>query len=87
MTKALSPGADFSLISEEAFISQIYHKTFIRVDENGTEAAAVTSAMIERMSLIEGDIISFEADVPFMYYISDTADGTILFIGSMESID
>lgn len=87
MTKALSSGADFSLISEEAFISQIYHKTFIRVDENGTEAAAVTSAMIERMSLIEGDIISFEADVPFMYYISDTADGTILFIGSMESID
>ena len=87
MSEAFSSGADFPLISEQAFISQVYHKTFIRVDENGTEAAAVTSVMMNKMALIEGDFISFEADVPFMYYISDTSDGTLLFIGSMESID
>lgn len=86
MAEAFSSGADFSLISEEAYISQICHKTFIKVDEDGTEAAAATSVMMDRMSLIAGDLISFEADVPFIYYISDTSDGTILFIGSMEDI-
>ncbi len=87
MAEAFSSGADFPLISKQAFISQVYHKTFIRVDENGTEAAAVTSIMMDKMALIEGDFISFEADVPFMYYISDTSNGTVLFIGSMESIN
>lgn len=87
MVEAFSSNADLSLISEEAFISEIYHKTYIRVDENGTEAAAVTSVMVDRMALIEGDFIFFEADVPFMYYISDTSDGTVLFLGSMSSIN
>lgn len=86
MADAFSSGADFPLISEEAYISQICHKTFIKVDEDGTEAAAATSVMMNRMSLMAGDFITFEADVPFVYYISDTSDGTILFIGSMEDI-
>lgn len=86
MTEAFSSNADLSLISKGAFISQVYHKTFIRVDENGTEAAAVTSVMIDRMALIEEDLILFEADVPFMYLISDTSDGTTLFMGNMNSI-
>lgn len=87
MAEAFSSGADFPLISEGAFISQIYHKTFMKVDEDGTEAAAVTSVMVSKTALIAGDLISFEADVPFMYYISDTSDGTVLFLGNMESID
>lgn len=87
MTEAFSPDADLSLISEGAFISQVNHKTFIRVDENGTEAAAVTSVMVDKMALIEGDLILFEADVPFMYLISDTSDGTTLFMGNMNSIN
>lgn len=86
MTEAFSSNADLSLISKGAFISQVYHKTFIRVDENGTEAAAVTAVMVDKMSLIEEDLILFEADVPFVYLISDTSDGTTLFMGNMNSI-
>lgn len=86
MVKAFSDDAQLDIISEEVYISDILHKTYIRVDEDGTEAAAVTSVIMNRMALIE-DTVSFEVDVPFMYYISDTSDGTILFIGSMNHID
>lgn len=86
MVDAFSGDAQFDVISDETYISDIVHKTYIRVDEDGTEAAAVTSVMMNRMALIE-DAVSFEVDVPFMYYISDTSDGTILFIGSMNHID
>lgn len=86
MVEAFSGNARFDVISDEVYISDIVHKTYIRVDEDGTEAAAVSSVMMNRMALIE-DAVSFEVDVPFMYYISDTSDGTILFIGSMNHID
>lgn len=87
MNEAFSSDAKLDIISEEAYISNIFHKTYIRVDENGTEAAAVTEVMMNRMSLIAGEPVSFEVDMPFMYYISDTSDGTILFMGSMNHID
>lgn len=86
MTKAFTGAAEFSGISDEAYISNIFHKTYIRVDENGTEAAAVTEVMMNRMSLLAGDPVTFEVTMPFMYYISDTSDGTILFMGSMDQI-
>lgn len=86
MLKAFSNDAEFDQISADVHISDVIHKTYIRVDENGTEAAAVTSIIMNRMSLIE-DPVSFEVDMPFMYYISDTSDGTILFMGSMNQID
>lgn len=86
MVEAFSGNAQFDVISDEVYISDVVHKTYIRVDEDGTEAAAATSVMMDRMALIE-DAVSFEVDVPFMYYISDTSDGTILFIGSMNHID
>lgn len=87
MAEAFFTNADFSLISEDAFISQVYHKAFIRVDEDGTQAAAATAVMMSRGALIlDEDPISFEADVPFMYHILDTSDGTILFMGNMSSI-
>lgn len=87
MTKAFGETADFSVIADNAYISDIVHKTYIRVDEEGTEAAAVTGAMVEAMSLPVGEPIPFEVDMPFVYYISDTSDGTILFLGSMKDIE
>lgn len=87
MAKAFGDTADFSVIADNAYISDIVHKTYIRVDEEGTEAAAVTGAMVEAMSLPVGEPIPFEVDMPFVYYISDTSDGTILFLGSMKDIE
>ncbi|MCH5280354.1 MAG: serpin family protein [Lachnospiraceae bacterium] len=87
MAKAFGETADFPVIADNAYISDIVHKTYIRVDEEGTEAAAVTGAMVEAMSLPVGEPIPFEVDMPFVYYISDTSDGTILFLGSMKNIE
>ena len=65
------------------FINSVLHKTYIDVDENGTEAAAVTaiaavggSAFTERP-----EPIAFKADHPFTYFIRDDAAGEILFLG------
>ncbi len=86
MVEAFSDNAQFDTISDEAYISDVLHKTYIRVDEDGTEAAAVTSNEVAATSIIENPVC-FIVDVPFMYYISDTSNGTILFIGSMNYID
>jgi serpin B len=65
------------------YISQVFHKTFIAVDEKGTEAAAATavammagSAMIERPEPIE-----VKVDRPFIYAIQHVPSGAILFLG------
>ena len=65
------------------YISQVFHKTFIAVDEKGTEAAAATavammagSAMIQRPEPIE-----VKVDRPFIYAIQHVPSGTCLFLG------
>lgn len=87
MMEAFSDKAELNLISPDAYIDDIFHKTYIRVDEKGTEAAAATEMMISTTSLPIGEPVSFEADVPFVYYISDTSEGTILFLGGMKNIE
>jgi serpin B len=65
------------------YISQVFHKTFIAVDEKGTEAAAATavamragSAMVERPEPIE-----VKVDRPFLYAIQHVPSGAVLFLG------
>jgi len=88
MGKAFVPGeADFSLMqpsrAKDLFISAVQHKTFIRADEKGTEAAAVTSveASLTSMPMFD-EAISF--DRPFVYAILDTETATPLFIGVLN---
>ncbi len=61
------------------FISEVKHKTFINVDEKGTEAAAVTSVEVGYRSGPESMIV----DRPFLFIIRERFTGTILFIGKM----
>lgn len=80
--------ADFSLMKEdlkrELFISEIKHKTFIKVDEKGTEVSAVTSVEMTLTSMpIELPKIVF--DRPFVYGIVDITTGIPLFMGIMEN--
>lgn len=65
------------------YISDIIHKTYIRVDEEGAEAAAVTAVIMEEtaMPVEEPAPIVFNADHPFLFTIYDTTDGTMLFTG------
>ena len=75
--------ADFTpMIGEKLlFIDETLHKTYIDVDENGTEAAAVTSISAGATSAPVDEPIEFKADRPFTYFIRDDASGEILFLG------
>lgn len=81
MGVAFSSAADFSGILEGGGlqISDVKHKTFIEVNEEGTEAAAVTSVEIELTSA--GNY--FYATKPFLFVIAEKSSGTILFVGSL----
>ncbi len=79
--------ADFSQMNEQhtkdLFISEVKHKTFVRVDEKGTEAAAVTSVEVSMTAMPMFDK-QLTFDRPFLYGIMDLETGTPLFLGIME---
>ena len=81
-----STDADFSKINADyqLFITKVKHKTFIKVDEEGTEAAAATSVGIG-MTAIPGNPLEFHANRPFLYLITEEDTGAILFIGKVEN--
>jgi serine protease inhibitor len=79
---AFSGGADFTKIYSPGgiFISEVMHKTYIKVDEEGTEAAAVTSVEYSR-SIHSGFQLKFNR--PFIYIIRERNSNTILFMGKL----
>ncbi len=75
--------ANLTGISEEAdlLISEVMHKSYIKVDERGTEAAAVTGITVGVNSI--GPDNSFRADHPFLFLIREKDTNAILFIGKV----
>ncbi|MBX2930098.1 MAG: serpin family protein [Saprospiraceae bacterium] len=75
-------GADFSNIADaELSISEVKHKAFVEVTEQGTEAAAVTSVGIVVTSLPSYPTIVL--DRPFLFAIRENQAGNVLFLGKM----
>nr|XP_006115614.1 leukocyte elastase inhibitor isoform X2 [Pelodiscus sinensis]XP_006115615.1 leukocyte elastase inhibitor isoform X2 [Pelodiscus sinensis]XP_014425256.1 leukocyte elastase inhibitor isoform X2 [Pelodiscus sinensis] len=76
--------ADLSGMSgaRNLFLSQIVHKSFIDVNEEGTEAAAATAAIANFCMLMEED---FNADHPFLFFIRHKPTQSILFFGRYAS--
>jgi len=74
--------ADFSGINgkKDLFISEILHKAYVSVDEEGTEAAAATAVIISLTAMPEAPV-EMTLDQPFIYLIRDNETGTILFVG------
>ena len=81
MKKAFAD-ADFSGMdgSKRLYLSAVLHKAFVEVNEEGTEAAAATAAIVGfRSARPMGP--RFRADHPFLYLICDKSNGNILFLG------
>ncbi len=88
MKKAFSSSeADFSEISEEfLYISRVIHKTYIDVNETGTEAAAVTAVVFTTTSIEPGPAkLYFTVNKPFVFAISEKDTDAILFIGEVQN--
>lgn len=79
--------ADFSNINSVAgknlYISNVLHKTFVEVNEQGTEAAAVTAVTITFTSVNPYGPVTFHADHPFLFAIKEKSTNAIVFIGRM----
>lgn len=86
MIRAFKPEtADFSpMISRpiEFYIQSVMHKTYIKVDEEGTEAAAVTGVFAVGTGIDTRVPIVVKFNSPFTYVIKDDANGEILFVGT-----
>lgn len=77
--------ADFSGMREippRLYISDVKHKSFVEVNEEGTEAAAATSVEI-RLESARPDYFSMIVDRPFFFAIADDMTGAVLFMGSV----
>ena len=81
---AFSDDADFTGIGEERLkISEVIHKAFVEVNEEGTEAAAATAvAMVKCVAITEPVVPKvFQADHPFLFFIRDRSTNAVLFSG------
>ena len=76
--------ADFTGMGGEKgdlHISQVVHKAYIKVNEEGTEAAAATAVEMAGKSIPVFEYPVFRADHPFFFLIRDNRSGTFLFMG------
>ena len=96
MPQAFSDSADFSgrivaAKQPDAYptkLGQVVHKTVLKVDETGTEAAAVTA--IEEVIVVgaprhKPKKVEFKADPPFLILIRHNETGAILFMGRINN--
>jgi len=89
MPTAFSDAADFSGMdgSRDLYISDVIHKAYIDVNEEGTEAAAATGVVMWAKGVVatEKPVPVFRADHPFLFLIQDNDTGVILFAGRVSS--
>lgn len=86
METAFSNQADFSnMTSASVAINEVKHKTFVEVNEEGTEAAAATSVgMVLTSAPMPQEPFQMVVDRPFFCAIRDNQTGTLLFMGSIQ---
>ncbi|KAF3627205.1 Serpin-ZX [Capsicum annuum] len=89
LTLPFSPGGFTKMVdstlAKYLCVSEIFHKSFIEVNEEGTEAAAVTASRFKLTGsarIIEKPI-DFVADHPFLFLIRDESTGVVVIIGSL----
>ena len=81
MPTVFSDTADLTAMSPRGgHLSIVYHKTYLRVDERGTEAAAVTGGVVAESAARDP---AFVVDRPFLFSIDDRRTGATLFLGTV----
>lgn len=72
--------------ADRLYISSVFHKAFVRVDEDGTEAAAATAVIMATrgMAAPEADPIRVRFDRPFLFVLRDVRTGAVLFLGRVS---
>jgi serine protease inhibitor len=83
--------ADFSRITDlqQIYISDVMHRAVIKLDEEGSEAAAVTVIEFRELSNIGGGKIypTIRLDRPFLFFIRENSTNTILFMGAFTGFE
>ena len=88
MPDAFSPSSDFSGMdgTHGLYISGVFHKAWVEVNEAGTEAAAATGVvMAMRAARPIAHPPVFRADHPFVFFIREVPSGSILFLGRLAN--
>jgi len=89
MKHAFSPGkADFRHIAAtRLYVGLVKQDSYLRMDEEGTEAAAVTTVLVRATAMPQQEeVIDFHVNRPYLLLIRDMASGLILFTGKIEKI-
>jgi serpin B len=87
MNEAFTDSADFSAMTgsdNDLAISDVLHKCYIKIDELGAEAAAVTAVEVGTTAMPVEPIPQFYADRPFVFAIYSQEDGAIAFLGAVN---
>ncbi len=77
---------------KELYISNIFHKAFVEIDEAGAEAAAATAVVLNKPRTAKSDIekareiIKFIVDRPFLFAIVDTKSKALIFLGRITDL-
>jgi serpin B len=83
MTNTFSDANLTNMTDAPAFVSGVLHKTFVEVNEQGTEAAAVTSVFVATAMANQPEPFSMIVDHPFFCAIVDNNTQAILFMGAV----
>ncbi|CAO2192464.1 unnamed protein product [Urochloa humidicola] len=66
------------------YMAHVFHKAVIEVNERGTEAAASTATVLQKLAAyLSSDTMDFVADHPFVYFIVEEVSGAVVFMGQV----
>jgi serine protease inhibitor len=90
LNQLFEPSRDFTGIFSDPrkfYVSEVLQETFLRVDEEGSEAAAATGIQIRASAMRAVKPFELTFDRPFLFAIVDNKSGQILFVGVMRDPD
>lgn len=78
--------ADFSGIVDSLYISDVIHKTFIKVDEVGTVAAAITAVSLKKRCIKVEKVVNMDVNRPFLLLIKKKTVEDMIFMAKIMDV-